>query len=114
MIRLLWAASVRTRYILRRYMPSNILLDRIRTRRGLPWGVPAMLLALPYIFVADWCGTIIESGGSGWLNLIILVSVWNAFKMLAIGPISLLRLLAGRIYERQTRNTSKEPRIVSR
>ena len=31
MIRLLWAASVRTRYFLRRYMPTNILLDLIRT-----------------------------------------------------------------------------------
>lgn len=35
MIRLLWAASVRT--FLRRYMPTNILLDLIRTRRGLKW-----------------------------------------------------------------------------
>lgn len=47
MIRLLWALSVRTRYFLRRYMPTNILLDLIRTRRGLKWGIPKMLLAGP-------------------------------------------------------------------
>ena len=41
MLRLLWAMSVRTRYFLRRYMPTNILLDLIRTHRGLKWGVPA-------------------------------------------------------------------------
>lgn len=104
MIRLLWVASVRTRYILRRYMPSNILLDGIRTRRGLRWGVPAMLLALPYLAIATWCGTLAEDGGPGWLNIIVLVSVWNAFKMLTIGPISLGLLAAVRIHERQARN----------
>jgi hypothetical protein len=35
MLRLLCAASVRTRYFLRRHMPTNILLDPIRTRPGL-------------------------------------------------------------------------------
>lgn len=40
MFRLLWTASVHTRYYLRRYMPTNIALDAIRTRRGLKWGVP--------------------------------------------------------------------------
>ena len=49
MIRQLWTLSVHTRAFLRRYMPTNILLDAIRTRRGLKWGVPAMLLAVPYL-----------------------------------------------------------------
>ena len=44
MIRLLWALSARTRYFLRRDMPTNILLDLIRTRRGLKWGIPVMWL----------------------------------------------------------------------
>ncbi len=44
-IRLLWTGSVLTRNFLRRYMPTNILLDSIRTPRGLKWGVPVMLLA---------------------------------------------------------------------
>lgn len=34
MFRLIWIASVHVRYCLRRYMPSNIVLDLIRTRRG--------------------------------------------------------------------------------
>ena len=34
-IRLLWTGSVHTRNFLRRYMPTNILLDAIRTPRGL-------------------------------------------------------------------------------
>ena len=107
MIRMLWAASIQVRHFLRRYMPSNILLDRIRTRRGLRWGVPAMVLALPYFAVAYWCSTLIEDGGPGWLNIIVLIGIWNAFKMLAIGPISLLMLAAARLRERRARNDSK-------
>lgn len=52
MFRLIWIASIHTRDFLHRYMPSNIVLDRLRTRRGLKWGVPAMLLAIPYLVPA--------------------------------------------------------------
>lgn len=99
MIRLLLAVSIRTRYFLRRYMPSNILLDKIRTRRGLKWGVPAMLLALPYLGIAYLLSTAVENGGPGWLNLFILVAVWSALKMLWIGPISLVLLVRARARE---------------
>lgn len=50
-------------------MPTNILLDAIRTRRGLKWGVPAMFLAGPYLLAASVCNTLIAHGGPGWLNL---------------------------------------------
>lgn len=111
MIRLLWVASVHTRRFLRRYMPSNILLDQIRTRRGLRWGGLAMLLAVPYLAVAYWCSALIEDGGPGWLNLLALLGVWNAFKMLAIAPVSLLMLLRVR---RMVRRASKESDDVGR
>ena len=55
MFRLIWTLSVRTRDYLHRYMPSNRLLAGIRTRRGLKWGIPAMLVALPYILIASIC-----------------------------------------------------------
>ena len=103
MIRLIWAASVYTRYFMRRYMPSNVLLDAIRTRRGLKWGVPAMLLAIPYFGVAYWCTTIIGNGGRGWLNLVVLICVWSGLKMLWIGPVSLIHLLRARTSERRAR-----------
>jgi hypothetical protein len=64
MIRLIWTVSVHTRYFLRRYMPTNILLDAIRTRRrGLKWGIPAMLLAIPYLLIANVCVELVEQGG---------------------------------------------------
>ena len=61
MIRQLWTLSVHTRAFLRRYMPTNILLDAIRTRRGLKWGVPAMLLAAPYLLAASTFTTLIAN-----------------------------------------------------
>ncbi|WP_342371845.1 sulfate permease [Propioniciclava soli] len=94
MIRLLWTASAEVRYFLRCYMPSNILLDLIRTRKGLKWGVPAMLLAGPYLVIAFWCTTLIENGGPGWLHLVVLVCLWNALKMMAIGPVSVVLLVS--------------------
>jgi len=103
MLRLLWAASVRIRYFLRRYMPTNILLDLIRTRRGLKWGIPAMLVAAPYLLAASICTSIIEDGGPGWLNLLVLLLIWNALKFAWIGPVSLVLLVGVRIQEAAAR-----------
>ncbi|WP_227000704.1 sulfate permease [Protaetiibacter intestinalis] len=99
MIRLLWELSAHARYYLRRYMPTNIALDAIRTRRGLKWGLPAMLLAAPYLLGVYYCVTVVEDGGPGWLNLVVLLFCWNALKFLAIGPISVILIVRIRIRE---------------
>ena len=103
MLRLLWAASAHTRYFLRRYMPTNILLDLIRTRRGLKWGVPAMLLVALYLLAASICTNVIADGGPGWLNLLAILFIWNALKFLIMGPVSLVLLLRVRIHEASER-----------
>lgn len=107
MIRLLWTASTQVRYFLRRYMPSNIFLDLIRTRNGLKWGVLAMLLTAPYLGVAAWCTVLIESGGPGWLHLVVLVCIWSALKMVVIGPVSMALLVRARARERQARKRAE-------
>lgn len=99
MIRLLWALSAHARYYLRRYMPTNIALDAIRTRRGLEWGIPAMLLAVPYFLAANYCLTLIEDGGPGWLNLLLFLLCWNALKFLIMGPVSVVLLIRARMEE---------------
>lgn len=99
MIRLLWTASTNIRYVMRRCLPSNVLLDAIRTRRGLKWGVPAMLLAIPYLLLADLCVRFIADGGPGWLHLVVLVCIWSALKMLWIGPVSVFLLVRSRVRE---------------
>lgn len=92
MLRTSVALSARGYGVLR-YAPTNLLLNAIRTRRGLKWGIPAMLLAVPYLYAAAICTTIINDGGPGWLHLLILLFVWNALKFLWIGPVSLVQLL---------------------
>lgn len=103
MIRLNWNLSQRTAPILRAWLPTNVLRDAIRTRRGLKWGLPCMLLAGPCLYAAAICHELIEDGGPGWLNLLVILFIWNTFKMLWIGPISLLMLLRARRRERATR-----------
>ncbi len=99
MFRLIWALSVRTRYFLRRYMPTNILLDALRTRRGLRWGIPAMLLAIPYLYAASICVQLIEGGGPDWLHLLVLLFIYNAMKFTIMGPVSLVLLLRAKVRE---------------
>nr|WP_108717365.1 sulfate permease [Miniimonas sp. S16] len=94
MLRSSMALSARGYGVLR-YAPTNLLLNVVRTRRGLKWGTLAMLLAVVYFYAAAICTTIINDGGPGWLHLLVLLFVWNAFKFLWIGPVSLL-LMAGR------------------
>ena len=106
MLRLIWIASIHIRQFMRRYMPTNILLNAIRTRRGLKWGVPAMLLALPYLYVASVCTVLIERGAPGWLYAAALVCVWNALKFIVVGPVSLV--LLGRVKAREIH--AREPR----
>lgn len=71
----------------------------IRTRRGLKWGIPAMLLAAPYLLATNYCLTLIEDGGPGWLNLVVLLFCWSALKFVVVGPISLALLIRARIHE---------------
>ncbi|WP_315334786.1 sulfate permease [Propionibacterium acidifaciens] len=104
MFRLLWIASIHIRAFMRRYMPSNIILDLVRTRRGLKWGPVAMLLAAPYGAIAYWLAAWIEAGGPEWLYLLVLVCLWSALKMIWIGPLSLVALLAVRIEEARNRH----------
>lgn len=113
MISKLWTFSVHTRAFLRHYMPTNILLDAIRTRRGLKWGVPAMLLTVPYLLAASAFTTLIADGGPGWLNLPVLLCLWNAMKFIIMGPVSLILLARVRVREavaaRAERGATAEP-----
>ncbi|GEP25752.1 MULTISPECIES: hypothetical protein [Cryobacterium] len=47
MFELILAATASTYSFLRRFMPTAIVIDAINTRRGLKWGVLAMLFAVP-------------------------------------------------------------------
>lgn len=112
---LLWTLSVRIRSFLRRWMPTNVLLDLIRTRRGLKWGIPAMLLAGPYAAAANACILLLADGGPGWLNLLVALFLWNTLKFVIMGPVSLVLLARARIREAVAgREARRQPDPISR
>ena len=100
MFRIIWVISIHLRNVMRRYMPTNILLDAIHTRRGLKWGVPAMLLTIPYLLAASVCTALIDGGASRWLYVVAVVCIWNALKFIVIGPVSVALLLQCKRSER--------------
>ena len=97
MLRTIWIASLYTRAFMRRFMPTNIVLDKLRTHRGLKWGVPAMLLAIVYFYLAALMSVLVDGGASKWLYVVMLVCIWNAFKFLIFGPVSLVTLIRLRL-----------------
>ncbi|MBU3994663.1 MAG: sulfate permease [Actinobacteria bacterium] len=99
MFRLIWIISIYVRSFMRRFMPTNIALDALRTRRGLKWGAPAMLLAIPYCFAAVYVTTLIDDGAPNWLYLVALACIWNALKFAVNGPVSVGLLVRVRITE---------------
>ncbi|PPF50134.1 MULTISPECIES: hypothetical protein [unclassified Rathayibacter] len=103
LIRPLWTRSVRTRTFLRRWMPTKILLDKLRTRRGLKWGVPAMGLGVVYLLIAAVSITLINDGWSQGLYIVFAVCLWNALKFLLFGPIGLLLLARARVHEHRAK-----------
>lgn len=107
----LWNASIHTRVFLRRWMPTNILLDKIRTRRGLKWGLPAMLLGGVYLFAAVSCTILIGHGWSEWLYLAFFLFLWNALKFILMGPISVVLLARVRYQEARVRRHSKRAAV---
>ena len=109
LVRTLWTLSVHTRALMHRWMPTNILLDKLRTRRGLKWGVPAMGLGVAYFLAAVVSITLINGGWSPWLYVVFTLCVWNALKFLLFGPISLLLLARARLRERHAKWKFQQP-----
>lgn len=72
MFRSIWMLSIHAHDFFQHYMPSNRLLAATRTRRGLKWGVPAMLVGVPYLAIANVCTILIDRGAPEWLHLVVL------------------------------------------
>ena len=81
--------------------PTNLLLSRLRSRYGLKWGVPVMLLGVAYFLAAAILTGWLHDGGPGWLNLLVLLGIWDGLKFVVFGPISLMLLARARIAERR-------------
>lgn len=112
MFRLIWIVSIYVRSFMRRFMLSNIAITALRTRRGLKWAAPAMLLSVPYLFAASYVATLIDGGASQWLYVAFLVCIWNALKFVVNG-IACTGLLARlRVHERRLQRSAAEAPTV--
>lgn len=109
--------------VLSRFLPSFRLIQRVVHRRDShKWGVPAMLLAVPYVLVANIFKGILEDGGHAWLSVPLLWCLVMGIVFLALGPISLLLLAKARTREavarwtarRQTRSAHEEGESTER
>lgn len=109
MFRLIWIISIYVRSFMRRFMPTDIAITALRTRNGLKWAAPAMLLAIPYLYVASFVTVLIDDGASKWLYLVFLVCVWNALKFIVNGIVCLGILVRVRLYERRLRRSADAP-----
>ena len=89
---------------LQRTIPTNTLIRATHTRRGLKWGMPAMLLAVVYIVIAAALAQWVAGGAPGWINLLVLLCLWNALKFAVNGPITAVRLALARARERRYRD----------
>ena len=117
MLTLLWNLSTAIRGYLRFYMPTNIAIDWLRTRRGLKWAVPVALVATPgYLLAMRLCTTIVADGSPGYLNVLVFLFAWNAIKFAMLAAVSpflyargRLRMLRGESPETQPTPPSPEP-----
>lgn len=109
MFRLIWIISTYVRSFMRRFMPTNIAITALRTRSGLKWAAPAMLLAFPYLYAASLVTTLINDGASKWLYVVFLVCVWNALKFIVNGVVCVGLLVRLHPYERRLRQSTDAP-----
>ena len=92
MFRFIRMLSIHARDFFQHCVPSNRLLAATRTRQGLKWGVPAMLVAVPYLPVVDACTIPIDCGspsGSTWS----CCGVAGISSIFFNGPVSLFCLV---------------------
>lgn len=52
-----------------------------------------MLVGVPYLAIANVRTILIGRGAPEWLHVVVLWGIWNAFKFVLNGPVSLFRLI---------------------
>src|SRR5215212_10292549 len=97
MIALTWKLCAAAHRYAQAYLPTNVLVRRLRTPRNLKWATPTATMLIPSYLGAAWLmTTLLAYGGPGWLNLLVLLLVWNAVKFTAFGLVTSLMWSKGR------------------
>lgn len=91
MLTMLWNLSAAIRGYLRCYLPTNRAVDWLRTPRGRKWAIPVALVATPsYLHGMSISATVVDRGGPGYLNLLVLLFFWNASKFAWLALLTLI------------------------
>lgn len=78
--------------VLQMYAPSNVLAARVlRERPHLGTAIRLGAMAAGLVVGAHLLATWASTGGPGWLNLVVLIAMWDAFKFAALAVIVALR-----------------------
>ena len=98
MFSLFWNLSAALNGYLRFYMPTNRAVEWLRSPRGLKWAIPVALVATPsYLFAMSVGAVIIQRGGPGYINVLVLLFAWNSIKFTALGAVTPVRWLSLRL-----------------
>ena len=89
------------------FMPTNIFINAVRTRRGMKWGMLAWATLPIYYFIGTHITDYLAAGGPGWLNLVVLVIIWDIIKMFLLGPFSVMWLIGARFREFRARRAMR-------
>jgi hypothetical protein len=110
MFSLFWNLSAALNGYMRFYMPTNRALDWLRTPRGVKWAIPVALVATPsYLFAMRLCVALVERGGPGSFNLLVMLFAWNAIKFALLAAHTTVR----RSLAPMSRRLSQTPTAVS-
>src|SRR5680860_256962 len=60
------------------HAPSNRLASRLRARGGLGSALAAVTAGGAYLFAAAICTVLLDRGGPGWLNVLVLLFICYA------------------------------------
>ena len=100
MLSLFWNLSAALNGYMRFYMPTNRAVDWLRTPRGLKWAIPVAVVSTPgYLFAMSVCAVIVEQGGPGYLNVLVLLFAWNAIKFAVTGVFAPFRMVRSLLWK---------------
>lgn len=87
-----WNLGAALNGYLRCYAPTNRAVAWLRTTPGSRWAIPVALAATAaFLFTMSICATIVERGGPGYLNVLVVLCAWNSLKFAALAVLTPFR-----------------------
>ena len=63
------------------HAPTNRFLRWLHARLGIVATVAAMAAGVAYLFTAAVCTVLLDRGGPGWLNILVVLFLYNGVKL---------------------------------